>query len=137
MGLQVNYNDSRGREIENSYWVVSDLKFFKRLNDTSNEARDALPEGVEPDRFDTIPGYYVNIVVFGWDSKSDRDAGEDPKYIRSVLPTDYQTIFSAHEKEESYDYRFEYDILSSDSIITQAYQHLLNNVEIFSSATQD
>ena len=42
MALKVSYTDRAGVTHANSYWVISDIKMFKKLNDTEDLMRKSL-----------------------------------------------------------------------------------------------
>lgn len=136
MGLQVSHTDKNGTTHANSYWVVSDVKLEKKLNETPDPAIALVPGSDPAPAWNTTPGYYGRIVAFGWRTKADRDAGKDPEFVGSVYKTDHASIFSYHEYVDSKDgdFRMEFDPDSTDSLIAQAYTRLLE-LDMFADAT--
>lgn len=136
MGLQVSYTDKAGDVWEESYWVVSDFKLDKKFHSTPDPAIAIAPGGPSAPNWVTTPGYYARLVVQGWTTKASRDAGNNARFIQSVYPTDFTSPDNTYyEYTDSYDYRMEFDMDSSDNLITQAYNHILT-LDIFDGATQ-
>lgn len=95
-----------GLTVPNSYHIISDIKLDKRTS----------PIPVGPNSDDPLQGGvgYVGIIyiqVYG--SKDARDQGMKPiSYLNAAMP------------ELDINFRFAYDPTSSDSLLTQAYNHL-------------
>jgi hypothetical protein len=118
MALQISYTDLDGDVHPNSYWVVSNVIVEKKLNDTPITPPSPGPN---PD-WSVLAGYYGTIVLMGWRTKADRDAGKNARFIHSVNPTGWNTLNTYHETVTSFDYRF--TINPDDPLFDQAYVHL-------------
>lgn len=129
MALQINYTDKEGEIHPNSYWVVSNVHIEKKLNDNllTPIAPGDMPDWVK------YAGYYGIIVLMGWKSKADRDAGKNARFIHSVFPTGWDTINTYHEVTTKEDYRFTID--PNNPLFDQAYVHL-KTLGLFANATE-
>jgi len=131
MGLQISYTDKEGETHAESYWVISNVVIEKKLNDNT------LAPIADEDLSDHVrfAGYYCIIILMGWRSKEHRDNGRGARFVHSVHPTGWQPPENYHEITTNEEYRFTWDITSTDSLLTQAYQHLLT-LDLFTSATE-
>jgi hypothetical protein len=118
MALQMNYVDKEGDTHPNSYWVISDVKIFKRLVDNlkSPIAQEKLPDYIK------WAGYYGEITIFGWRTKTERDNGKGARFVHSLNPTGWQPPENYHEITTSPEYRFTIDL--NKNIYTSAYAYL-------------
>jgi hypothetical protein len=127
MALQLSYVDKEGDVHPNSYWVISDIKIFKRLVDNNRTpiAHEDLPDHIK------LAGYYGEITVFGWRTKAERDAGKGARFVHSVNPTGWWPPENYHEVTTKEDYRFTIDL--DQDLYTLAYDHL-KTLDLFKDA---
>lgn len=95
-----------GLTVPNSYHIISDIKLDKRTTSihVSENSNDPLQGNV---------GYVATIFMQVYGSKDARDQGMKPiSYLNAAMP------------ELDINFRFAYDPTSSDSLLTQAYNHL-------------
>ena len=148
MALKVSYTDRAGVTHANSYWVISDIKMFKKLNNTEDLLRKSLnlADGVDthikaPD-IDIKKGYYLSLTVMGWSTKADRDAGKPPMGMSFRYPSEHMAWGTAgihHTYEEgtkdSNSFLAPFDPSSSDNMLKQAYDYL-KTLDQFKDATE-
>lgn len=129
MGLQISYTDKEGDIHPNSYWVISDIKIFKRLvdNKITPIAEEDMADHVK------LAGYYGEITIFGWRSKSDRDIGKGARFVHSIHPTGWWPPENYHEVTTKEIYRFTID--PDQPLYTQGYQHL-KSLPMFENCTE-
>lgn len=96
-----------GLTIPNAYHVIGDVQLIKRTYE--------IPVGANTtDPLNGQPGYWGLIFVHIFASKQARDNGSKPvAYINSAMP-----------EMSDLNFKFVYDPESSDSLLTQAYNHL-------------
>lgn len=107
-----------GLNVSNSYHVISDVKLDKRTIPipVSTLSNDPLNGEV---------GYIGIIFVQVYSSKDSRDQQMKPiAYLNAAMP------------ELDINFRFAYDPTSSDSLLTQAYNHLKTN-DYYKDAVED
>jgi hypothetical protein len=127
MALQISYSDNEGEVYSNSYWAVSNVLVEKKLNNSTVNPPSPAPA---PD-WESVAGYYGIIVLMGWRTKADRDAGKNARFIHSVNPTGWNTLNTYHEVTASADYRF--TINPNNPLFDQAYVHL-KTLNLFENA---
>lgn len=129
MALQISYTDREGDIHANSYWVISDVKIFKRLvdNKITPIAEEDMADHVK------LAGYYGEITIYGWKSKADRDAGKGARFVHSLRPTGWWPPENYHEVTTKEEYRF---TLNPDNpLYEQAYAHL-KTLSMFENAIE-
>tara|TARA_B100000287_G_scaffold144533_1_gene136397 strand:+ start:1180 stop:1629 length:450 start_codon:yes stop_codon:yes gene_type:complete len=148
MALKVSYKDRADVTHANSYWVITDIKMFKKLNNTEDLLRKSLnlADGVDthikaPD-IDIKKGYYLSLTVMGWSTKADRDAGKPPMGMSFRYPSEHMAWGTAgihHTYEEgtkdSNSFLAPFDPSSSDNMLKQAYDYL-KTLDQFKDATE-
>ena len=143
MALKVSYTDRAGVTHANSYWVISDIKMFKKLNNTEDMMRKSLNLADGEDTHikgkdkDIKPGYYVHITVCGFKSKAEREAGKPPIAIAFNHPTKHPTWFcymDEHSIDELDD--MPWDISSQANMLISAYEYL-KTLDFFKDATDE
>jgi len=96
-----------GLIVKNAYHVIGDVQIAKRT----------CPINVGKNSNDPLngsPGYVASIFIHIFSSKEARDNQKSPiQYINSAMP-----------EHSSINLKFSYDPESSDSMLTQAYNHL-------------
>lgn len=129
MALQISYTDKEGDIHNNSYWVISDVKIFKRFVD------NPLTPIADEDISDHVryAGYYGEITVAGWRTKADRDNGKSARFIHSIHPTGWWPPTTYHEITTSESYRFTLD--PDQPLYDQAYIHL-KTLPLFANAVE-
>lgn len=129
MALQISYTDKEGNVHSNSYWVISDVKIFKRFVDNrlTKIADEDMPDHVK------LAGYYGEVTMCGWRTKADRDSGKHARFVHSVLPTGWWPPESYHEVTTGEQYRFTVD--PNQPLYDQAYNYI-KTVPIFQNAVE-
>ena len=148
MALKMNYTDRAGVSHPNSYWAISDIKMFKKLNNTEDLLRKSLDLADGEDTHikaadvDVKKGYYLNLTVMGWSTEADRTAGKPPMTVAYRYPTEHQpwgTFGIQHHMEEGTAFSHEmvapFDPSSSDNMLKQAYDYL-KTIDLFKDATE-
>ena len=121
-----------GVTIENAYHVIINVSTEKRLNDLTPPPDSSSPTGfTEMDMGPEVywkAGYVGRISVEVYASKEARDNGKTPIGAIGVNPTDvmHPDIKTVTTPGKDFKIIFFIDPDSSDSVITQAYKHLLS-----------
>lgn len=129
MALQISYTDKDGDIHNNSYWVISDIKIFKRLVDNlmTPIADEDMPDHVK------LAGYYGEITIYGWKTKAERDNGKGARFVHSLHPTGWWPPENYHEVSTNESYRFTLD--PDLPLYEQAYAHL-KSLPMFENAIE-
>jgi hypothetical protein len=133
MALLKNYTvGDTGLEIENAYHIISKVSTEKRLTDFK---QPKLPPGVPMTNWNRPEinwkaGVIGKISILVYASKEDRDAGFKPLGAIVETSSDAADIrlgsvdTNLYTTEKPFGLKFFIDTDSSDSILTQAYNHL-------------
>lgn len=131
-----------GLTAPNAYFVVTDVKVQKRMQDIPTPPDPSDPTGLTNGGEQEGPevywkaGYVATIAVTIWTDKTAREEGKNPVGYAGVNPTDVEADLNIGT--EGLDHRcvFMLDMNSSDSHIVQAYSHL-KSLDYFAGATED
>ena len=141
MALTMSYTTNAGTTHANSYWVITDIDMFKKLQNSTDLMRQSLgladderPEVAAPAR-DTTTGYYLHITVCGWKTATSRSNGDKPIAIVYRYPTKHPTWFYVMDEHvENALGDCEWDLSSETNMLNAAYT-FLKTTNFFSNAS--
>ena len=131
-----------GLTAANAYFVVTDVKVQKRMQDIPTPVDSADPTGFtnggvhEDDEVYWKAGYVAEAVVTIWADKAAREAGNKPIGYAGANPTEMEAELSIGTAGLDHRCAFFIDMDSSDSHIVQAYSHL-KSLDYFENAIED
>lgn len=131
-----------GLSAPNAYFVVTDVKVQKRMQDLAPPPDESDPTGLTNGGVQEGPevhwksGYVATVTVTIWTDKSARDNGKKPVGWAGTSPTDMEADLTIGT--EGLDQRcvFMIDMASGESHVEQAYAHL-KALDYFAGATED
>jgi len=132
-----------GLTAENAYFVVTDVKVQKRMQDIPLPPDSSTPTGLtnngvrdEGTEVYWAAGYIAECYVTIWASKEAREAHNKPIGFAGVNATEVEADLHIGTKGLDQRCRFFIDMDSSDSHIVQAYNHL-KSLDYFENAIED
>jgi hypothetical protein len=132
-----------GLSAPDAYFVVTDVKVQKRMQDIALPPDHTTPTGLtnngvrDPDmEVYWQAGYIAECYVTIWASKEARDAGNKPIGFAGLNATEVEADLHIGTKGLDHRCKFFIDMASADSHIVQAYSHL-KTLDYFASATED
>ena len=132
-----------GLTAENAYFVVTDVKVQKRMQDIPLPPDSSTPTGLtnngvrdEGTEVYWAAGYVAECYVTIWASKEAREAHNKPIGFAGVNATEVEAELHIGTKGLDQRCRFFIDMDSSDSHIVQAYNHL-KSLDYFENAIED
>ena len=131
-----------GLSAPEAYFVVTDVKVQKRMQDIPTPVDNSDPTGFTNGGVQEGPevhwraGYVADVTVTIWSSKSAREEGKKPVGFAGSNPTDMEAELNIGTQGLDHKCAFFLDMDSSDSHVVQAYTHL-KSLEYFAEATED
>jgi hypothetical protein len=132
-----------GLTAENAYFVVTDVKVQKRMQDIPLPPDSSTPTGLtnngvrdEGTEVYWAAGYVAECYVTIWASKEARETHNKPIGFAGVNATEVEAELHIGTKGLDQKCRFFIDMDSSDSHIVQAYNHL-KSLDYFENAIED
>lgn len=132
-----------GLTATNAYFVVTDVKVHKRMSDLKPPPDTGHPSGytnggVWDEGLEVYwkAGYVADVHVTIWANKAARDNDQKPIGYAGVNATEVEAELHIGTAGLDQKCRFFLDMNSTDSHVTQAYNHL-KSLEYFANATED
>ena len=132
-----------GLSAPDAYFVVTDVKVQKRMQDVALPPDHTTPTGLtgngvrDPDmEVYWQAGYIAECYVTIWASKEAREAHNNPIGFAGLNATEVEADLHIGTKGLDHRCKFFIDMASADSHIVQAYTHL-KTLDYFASATED
>ncbi len=132
-----------GLSAPDAYFVVTDVKVQKRMQDIPLPPDNSTPTGLTNNgvRDDDMEvhwqaGYIAECFVTIWASKAAREAHNKPIGFAGVNATEVEAELNIGTRGLDHRCKFFIDMDSADSHIVQAYTHL-KSLDYFAEATED
>lgn len=132
-----------GLTADNAYFVITDIKVNKRMQDIPLPPDSSTPSGLTNDgvreegtELYWQAGYIADVHVTIWATKTARENGNAPIGYAGVNATEVEADLHIGTRGLDQKCRFFLDMSSDDSHMVQAYNHL-KTLDYFASATED
>lgn len=131
-----------GLTAPNAYFVVTDVKVQKRMQDIPTPPDAYHPTGLTNGGVHEGPevhwkkGYVATVTVTIWSDKQSREEGKKPIGFAGDNPTDMEAELNIGTEGLDHKCVFFLDMDSTDSHVVQAYSHL-KSLDYFAGATED